>query len=208
MECVHGKQRTEIDRAALDRCMAAHPYRWIDLGTGDGRYVQHLAAALPRWLVIGVDACREPLRERSRRGPPNAIFAIANALALPPELDGLAHRVSVNFPWGSLLVGLIEGDGRLLDGLGRVSRPQALLDVHLNGGAFAELGLDAEQGAARVSAVLTTAGWRCAAPAPLGARQLRSLASTWAHRLAHGPRPWAITVRAVRLESGTAAVRP
>lgn len=198
MECAHGKQRVVIDRAALAARAAAYPSTWIDLGTGDGRYVQHLAGALPHWLVVGVDACREQLRASSGVQRPNALFAIANALDLPHELDDLAHQVSINFPWGSLLNGLVEGNTSLLDGLGRVSRPGAVLELRLNGGAFAELGLTASAGAARVSDVLTAAGWRCAAPARIEAQQLRSFATTWSRRLAHGREPWAIGLGAVR----------
>lgn len=198
MEYMLGRQRRVMGQADLATRAAAYPYRWIDLGTGDGRYVQHIAATLPRWLIVGVDACREPLRERSRAGAANTLYVIANALDLPRELDGLANRVSINFPWGSLLEGLVEGDRRLLEGLGRISQPEALLELRLNGGALSDLGLSADEGAARVRALLATTGWRCAAAERVEAPLLRSLATTWARRLAHGPHPWAITLRGVR----------
>lgn len=198
MECIHGTERRELDRASLLARAAAYPYVWLDLGTGDGRYVAHLAAALPRWLVVGVDACREPLREHSRTAAPNALFVVANALALPAELDGIAHRVSMNFPWGSLLAGLVEGNQGLLEGLGRVTQPDALLEVRLNGGAVVELGLTPEECLGRVERALTAGGWRCGPQAQLSRQLLRSLPTTWARRLAHGPQPWALTRRAVR----------
>lgn len=198
MEWIHGADRRALDRTGLLARAAAYPYVWLDLGTGDGRYVSHLAAALPRWLVVGVDTCRESLRERSRTAAPNALFVIANALVLPAELDGIAHRVSVNFPWGSLLEGLVEGDRDLVDGLGRVTRPESLLEVRLNGGAVAELGLTPEACLRRVQEVLSAAGWRCGPEARLNSAQLRMLPTTWARRLAHGPQPWALTLRAVR----------
>lgn len=199
MECVYGKQRATIDRAGLAARAAAYPYTWVDLGTGDGRYVQHLAVSMPRWLIVGVDACREQLRTSARAGRPNALFAIANALDLPTDLDGLAHRVSINFPWGSLFAGLVEGDAGLLSGLGRISMPECLLELRLNGGAFAELGISAAAGTARVAEVLASAGWQCAAPTRIEAKQLRALETSWSRRLAHGREPWAIGLRAVRL---------
>lgn len=145
MEYIYGRRRGTIDAATLAARAAAYPYTWVDLGTGDGCYVQHLAAALPRWLVLGVDACREQLRERSGAAPANALFAIANALDLPAEIDGLASRLSINFPWGSLLAGLLEGEPRLIEGLRRISRPEALLEIRLNSGALSSLGLAAEE---------------------------------------------------------------
>ncbi|GAB4432111.1 MAG: hypothetical protein OHK0015_19240 [Chloroflexi bacterium OHK40] len=200
MERIEGTNRRTLDRAGLLARAAAYPYVWLDLGTGDGRYVSHLATALPRWLVVGVDACREPLRERSAKAAPNALFVIANALALPGELDGIAQRVSINFPWGSLLEGLVEGDQGLLEGLRRVSQPETLLELRLNGGAVAEQGLSPEACLGRVRHLLSAAGWSCGQVAELRERQLRSLPSTWARRLAHGPHPWALALRAVRVE--------
>jgi 16S rRNA (adenine(1408)-N(1))-methyltransferase len=207
MEQIEGTNRRALDRAGLIARAAPYPYVWLDLGTGDGRYVTHLAAALPRWLVVGVDACREPLRERSRAVAPNALFVVANALALPGELDGVAQRVSINFPWGSLLEGLVEGGPGLLEGLSRVARLDALLEVRLNGGAVAELGFGLEECLGRVQQVLAAAGWRCGPEMYLSGRQLRSLPTTWARRLAHGPHPWALALRAVRAER-SAAVTP
>ncbi len=198
MECVHGTRRLTVDSKTLAAQTAAHPYVWVDLGTGDGRFVAHLARRQPRWFVVGVDACREPLREYSRKAGPNSLFVIANAINLPHELNGLAQRVSVNFPWGSLLTGLVAGNADLLTGLTRIARPDALLEVRLNGGAMQELGLTAAAAAERVGATLTTAGWQCAQPIALTAAQLRDLPSSWARRLVHGPHPWAVTLRAVR----------
>jgi tRNA G46 methylase TrmB len=70
----------------------------VDLGTGDGRFVDLIARRDPGCLAIGIDACREPLIERSRRAPANALYLIANALTLPDALDGVATRITVNFP--------------------------------------------------------------------------------------------------------------
>jgi 16S rRNA (adenine(1408)-N(1))-methyltransferase len=198
VETIQGTRKTTIAAPTLTALAAAYAHTWLDLGTGDGRFVQHMARALPRTLVVGVDACRENLRVQSRRSAPNALFAIANALDMPAALDGIAHRVSINFPWGSLLEALVEGDARLLDGLQRISRADALLEIRLNGGALLQHDLDAVEGVERVRAVLTRAGWRCSQPSQLGPRQLRDLPSSWAQRLAFGPQPWAIGLRAVR----------
>ncbi|HYN18128.1 MAG TPA: hypothetical protein VEY96_08595, partial [Actinomycetes bacterium] len=95
------------------------------------------AAAEPDRLVVGVDASAAALAEASRRagrrpergGLPNALFVVAAAEALPPELDGLADRVTVHFPWGSLLRGLLGADPAIMAGLVRVMRPGATLSM-------------------------------------------------------------------------------
>lgn len=199
MECVQTKGAPRLDGYSLAARAAACRGVWVDLGTGDGRFVCRMAAAYPDWMLVGVDACREQIRLRRRDERPNQLFVIANALALPAELDGLALRVSVNFPWGSLLAGLLAGDPRLLAGLGRIARPEALLELRLNADALAGHGLTLAAGAARAAAALGRAGWRVGAPAALGPGWLGDFPSTWARRLAHGRDPRAAELRAVRL---------
>jgi 16S rRNA (adenine(1408)-N(1))-methyltransferase len=95
------------------------------------------AAAEPDRLVVGVDASAAAMAEASRRagrrpergGLPNALFVVAAAEALPAELDGLADLVTVHFPWGSLLRGLLTADPAVLTGLAQVLRPQGSLSM-------------------------------------------------------------------------------
>jgi 16S rRNA (adenine(1408)-N(1))-methyltransferase len=88
----------------------------IDLGAGDGRYAYECARADPGSLYIAVDPDAETLadyafraaRKPARGGVENAVFVVAAVEALPPDLIAIADRVRVNFPWGSLMRGLIE----------------------------------------------------------------------------------------------------
>jgi 16S rRNA (adenine(1408)-N(1))-methyltransferase len=75
----------------------------VDLGTGDGRAVLAEAAARPDRLVV------------------------AAAEALPAELDGVADLVTVQFPWGSLLRGLLAADPRVMGGLAGLLGPGGAL---------------------------------------------------------------------------------
>src|SRR5438045_3947678 len=117
METLRGKHASFTDASALAARLAEYDTVHIDIGTGDGRFVQHVVQTCPNAFVIGIDACRENLHEVSRRASDNTLFVIANALALPSELYGLATKITINFPWGSLLEGLITDDLALLDGL-------------------------------------------------------------------------------------------
>jgi len=206
LECIRGKASSYLDAADLAATARGYAGVLLDLGTGDGRYAWEMARAHPDWLAIGLDACREGLRDRSRKPLPggNALFVIANALALPPGLSGLATRITINFPWGSLLRGLLDGDPALLDGLHAVARPGAILECRLNGGALAEAGWALDDGAARVGRVLRDAGFAPAAMGPtrLDARALRACPTSWARRLAFGRDPRATYLRAVRGASG------
>jgi 16S rRNA (adenine(1408)-N(1))-methyltransferase len=197
MECIRGKTSAGIDAAGL---AAGNDDVLIDVGTGDGRYVIHVARTRPSWFAVGVDACRENLRKASRRAPANALYVIANALALPKELDGMASKVTIHFPWGSLLVGLLDGEPGLLEGLLAIARPGAALEVRLNAGALADAGYTLESGGTRVRRALHAAGIDAGDPVWLDARDLRRCHTTRAKRLAYGRDPRAVCLR-VRLGS-------
>jgi 16S rRNA (adenine(1408)-N(1))-methyltransferase len=103
----------------------------VDLGTGDGRHVLAAAARRPDTLVIGVDANAAAMADSSRRASrgraalPNALFAVAAAERPPEALHGMAGSLTVNFPWGSLLRGLLGEDDAVLAGVARLMAPGA-----------------------------------------------------------------------------------
>jgi 16S rRNA (adenine(1408)-N(1))-methyltransferase len=195
MERIQGKRSGALDAAALAATASGYGDILIDIGTGDGRFVVRQARACPARLVIGVDACRENLVDASRAAPPNAVFVVADALALPAELTGLATAATINFPWGSLLDGLLDGHAGLLDGLRAITRPGAGLEIRLNAGALAEAGWSLEAGAARARRSLGAAGFAVGPPVGLDAAALRACPTTWAKRLAFGRDPRAVYLR-------------
>ena len=106
----------------------------IDAGTGDGRAVLERAAAEPAALVIGIDAVAASMAERSRRahrrGPHNALFLAAGieAVATSP-LACSAQLVTVLFPWGSLLRGVLGLDVEALGGVASLVASGGRLEV-------------------------------------------------------------------------------
>ena len=197
MEMIDGKRSCAIDAAGLQSRLAGYRDILVDVGTGDGRYVRHVAHSCPQQFAIGIDACRENLRCASRKAPYNALYIIARAEALPRELSGLATHITINFPWGSLLAGLVDGDPALLHGLRGIARPGAVLEARLNGGALAEAGWSLEQGGARVRRVLRDHGFAVEPLVGLDAAALRACPTTWAKRLAYGRDPRALYLRAI-----------
>lgn len=191
METIYGKDTELMRGEELAARIAGSREVLVDLGTGDGRFVVQWARQVGRF-ALGIDACRENLREVSRRRSSNTLFVIANAETLPVELAGLATQVTINFPWGSLLEGLVTGKPGLIDGLCRLLRPGAGVEVRLNGGALAEAGLSLEQGGRRVEHVLRSCGLVLALPAILDREALRACPTSWAKRLAFGRDPRAL----------------
>jgi 16S rRNA (adenine(1408)-N(1))-methyltransferase len=173
------------------------------------------AAAEADRLVVGVDASAAAMAEASRRaarrpergGLPNALFVVAAAEALPDELDGLADLVTVHFPWGSLLRGLVAADPAVMGGLARVQRPGATLSLLLSAtdrdrgagvGAISDPTLAAMADAYGRHGLAVTRV-RPATPADVAAAR-----STWGRRLGAGDRRPAWLLEATRLPAGVA----
>jgi hypothetical protein len=188
----HCQEITTDEITELAAHIANYPDVLVDLGTGDGRFVLHAARAHPARYVIGIDACRDNLYEASRRAPANALFLIANICSLPVGLDGLASAITVNFPWGTLLAGLLDDGSSLLASLASLARPEATLEIRLNGGALAEAGYSLEAGGEQVRRLARLAGFCVAASQSLPAGDLRAYPTTWAKRLAFGRDPRAL----------------
>jgi 16S rRNA (adenine(1408)-N(1))-methyltransferase len=196
METIRGRTSHELDLNGLKRQQTNYDRILLDLGTGDGRFARTLAERHPGWFVIGIDACRENLREHSQARLENLLFIIASAQDLPRELNGCAAHMIINFPWGSLLESLLSGDPALLQGLEAVTCPRAALELRLNGGALAEANATLEAGAHTIRNNLVQAGWRVKTPLTIDGIELRNFPSTWAKRLAFGRDPRAMLLSA------------
>jgi hypothetical protein len=192
METIRGRKSFEVDLNRWKQRLTNYNRILLDLGTGDGRYARTFAGEHPGWFVIGVDSCRENLREHSQVKLPNLLFIIASAQELPRELNGLISHITINFPWGSMLESLLASDPKLMSGLESVSRPAAALELRLNGGALAETGTTLKAGAKKIYSNLYQSGWQVKAPVAMGAQVLRRFPSTWAKRLAFGRDPRAV----------------
>jgi 16S rRNA (adenine(1408)-N(1))-methyltransferase len=152
-------------------------------------------------------ASRRAAATPRRGGLPNALFVVAAVEALPRELDGLADLVTVHFPWGSLLRGLLGADPVTMTGLTRVMRPGATLSMLLSStdrdrGA----GLEPLQEPAVRALAASYATWGLAVTEarPAAAADVAAAHSTWGKRLGAGARRPAWLLRA-RLEPAVLA---
>ena len=194
METIQGKTPVELNQTELQKRLTSYKHIHLDLGTGDGRFINYMAEQHPCSFFIGVDACRENLRANSRRRLPNALFVITSAQSLPKELNGLISHITINFPWGSLLESLLTGDTRMMNSLEYISSSIASVEVRLNGGALTEAGTALEAGADQIYNNMLRFGWELNKPLLMNANALRNFPSTWAKRLAFGRDPRAMTI--------------
>ena len=163
----------------------------VDLGTGDGRAVLARAASEPAALVLGVDAVADPMAEASRRaarrGPANAMFLVAAAesLAATP-LACRADLVTVTFPWGSLLRGVLGLDPAALAGMAALVAPGGHVEIlasvlpadRIDGIAT----LDTDRGPA-ICRAWAAAGLDLVSMRPATSAEIAASRSSWARRL-------------------------
>jgi 16S rRNA (adenine(1408)-N(1))-methyltransferase len=200
MESIRGKHAVGLDPTTLARQISGYQNLLIDLGTGDGRFVRHAALNWPRTFAIGIDLCGANLRKTSRRAPDNALYLVASAYTPPPELRGKATHLTINFPWGDLLTGLLAHDERLLSALDALCRPGARVEVRINAGAITEVGWSLSASSIAVKRALHGAGFALTSkPRLLEAHDLRAFPSTWAHRLAFGRDARALYLQGVKV---------
>jgi 16S rRNA (adenine(1408)-N(1))-methyltransferase len=156
----------------------------VDIGTGDGRAVLARAAAEPRALVIGVDAAAAAMadasRRAARRGPANALFFAAGAEELPATpLAGRADLVSILFPWGSLLRGVLGLDPALPCSEATVEVLASVVpDDHVAGLDRLDATLEPS-----ISAAWHAAGLELCSMRPATAAEIETSGSSWARRL-------------------------
>jgi len=182
----------------------------VDLGTGDGRAVLAAAAADPRALVIGLDADASAMAESSRRaarparkgGLANALFVVGAAELPPVELCGIADTVTVWFPWGSLLRGVLGLDDAAARGIASLPRPDgglvdAFLSVTARDGLDGVRVLDATV-VGRLADAHRRFGLELVSAAPASIDDVRATRSSWGRRLlaSGSDRPvWRLSLR-------------
>jgi 16S rRNA (adenine(1408)-N(1))-methyltransferase len=162
-----------------------------------------------------VDANAAGLRDVSRRalraGLTNLVYVRAAVEDLPAELGGVADRVTVVLPWGSLLAAVACPWPAVLQRIRRLCRLDATLTVVLgvdpvrDSAETDRLALPPLAGAHFRGALADgyrAAGFTVSDVRAIGLELLSEWPTTWARRLAHG-RPRAV----FRLEARATALR-
>ena len=163
------------------------------MGAGDGHFALATARSDPNALVIALDASTDRLadgaRTALRRRTPNILFVVAPIERLPDALLGVAGRVTIHFPWGSLLRGVTYGDDPVLAPLASLARAGGRLDLVLQ---TADVAVDAfaAHGFVLVDRHVAT-------PA-----EVSETRSSWAKRLGIGRGRPAFAFRFARFEDG------
>jgi 16S rRNA (adenine(1408)-N(1))-methyltransferase len=173
----------------------------IDVGAGDGHSSLRLARTQPRTLAIALDPATDRLsdgaRTALRQKIGNILFVVSSIEGAPCELDGIADQITVSFPWGALLRGIVRAEPGVVRPLARIAKPgadvRALLSVEERDAAVGLDTIDART-IARNAAAYAGMGFtltRCAIATPAE----RACGSSWSKRLAPDRHVVAVTLR-------------
>lgn len=171
----------------------------VDLGTGDATYALRLARQRPDLGVLGVDTCLDHIRGSQRRWPANLALLCCDAATVPPALDGCADLVTVNFPYGRLLRGLLEQDARLLARISALLTAQGSFEMRINASALVDTGHTLASGERALLATCRRMGLHTMRSQCLAPEELRRFPSSWAKRIGFGRDAIAIDVSGCRL---------
>ena len=140
------------------------------------------AAARPETFVLGLDASADAMARSSRRAPPNAVF-VAAAAERPP-LTGIADTVTINFPWASLLRGVLGYDETVLAGIAQLAAPGATVNALVS--VIPRDGVPAVPPVDELEAAYARHGLRLVEARAATAAEIAASGSSWAKRLRAG----------------------
>ncbi len=141
---VIGRRAMALDQHWLGAQAAGARGVLLDVGTGDGRFVIDMAREHADWFCIGIDPVAQNMQRLSRiaadkpvkGGVPNALFLRGSAEQLPGPLRQLADRLTVNYPWGSLMRTMVRAEPEGLRRLRAACRDGATIGILLNRSIF------------------------------------------------------------------------
>ena len=91
----------------------------IDIGTGNGKFIYDLAVKNPYILYIGIEPTASNLYEYSKKANKNKLnnllYIISSIENMDEDLNDMADKVYINFPWGSLLEVIVKDMPKLLN---------------------------------------------------------------------------------------------
>ena len=130
MIVLKGKNAVEIDKNEFEILTAKYNKICVDIGTGDGRNIYRKAKNNKTALYIGLDPVKDNMEETAvkiakkpeKGGLDNALLVVATAEKLPDELHGIADKVTILFPWGILLEGIIKPEEQIISAVKTTSK--------------------------------------------------------------------------------------
>ncbi|MCI0502023.1 MAG: hypothetical protein L0Y48_00335 [Fusobacteria bacterium] len=142
------KNKDVVEFESIKDLVSGYQKIIIDLGTGNGKFVIEGAKKEPLNFFIGIDPVADNISAYLRKkkkslklhGNENYIFVISSIEAIPEELFNIADEIHINFPWGSLLEGIVKGEYNLLTNIYKIANKAAEIQMTFTYSSIYEAG--------------------------------------------------------------------
>ena len=133
LKILKGKEIIDVD--SIDNITSQYNKIIIDLGTGNGKFVYEQAINNSDNFYIGMDPIADNIidyykkkkKSFKRYNLDNTMFLISAIENIPKELFDTVDEIYVNFPWGSLLEGIVKGDHTILKNIFLIGKSNAFI---------------------------------------------------------------------------------
>ena len=199
MKTIKGNKKLNFSREEVLETISGYNQVEVDLGTGDGRFVFKMAKQNPDTFFIGVDPSEPQLAEFSKKANrqklENVMFVIGSIEVFPEELMGLASKLYINLPWGTLLKETIQPSQKTLATLNQLLTPNAELEILLGYDPAFEPSETSRLNLPEISLEFLTTqtiitykagGYENTEISELQKVDLSNIETTWGKKLAHG----------------------
>jgi len=105
---------------------------YLDIGTGDGRYVYKNALENPNNLYIGIDPAKnieDYQREINRKRLKNAVLVQSSIENYHPEISDFFDEISIILPWGNLLKYCVTVDSKFFEKISKWLKPSGVIKI-------------------------------------------------------------------------------
>jgi trans-aconitate methyltransferase len=174
------------EHEALQAWLNQYENLHIDVGTGDGTYALRLARDQPRIAVLGLDTHLGNLSKPARKGLPNLRFIECDAAGSPAWLRRRASAISINFPYGALFHAVTGHDPVAQERIFDLARPGARIELRVNASAGSAYGVPVEAIRDGVARAIGSLAPDTTSISVVSHKDMRTVPSTWAKRLAFG----------------------
>jgi len=112
MLIVVGNKKQNINEKELENIFQSFRNTFLDIGTGDGRFIYENALKCPEDFFVGMDPAEKQLeiysKKANRKKLKNCLFVIGSIDNTPPELFSKIDKIFITLPWGTLLANVVK----------------------------------------------------------------------------------------------------
>jgi len=135
IKIINGKNTKSLSEESFSDLVVKFENVCVDIGTGNGTYVYKQAIKNTNVLFIGIDPVKEnmikvssKIVKRYKNSLCNILLMISSVENIPSALNGIADRITIYFPWGILLEGIVKPIEYLMKKIVCVAKDKASFD--------------------------------------------------------------------------------